>query len=186
MNLRPGDIVCERSPGWLGAAVRWFTQGRYEPPTRINHVAVVVKGGSPEEAEVIEALWRVVRRPLSMTRGEVEIWRLRGNTERTLLAAAYAMRYFGESYGWWKIVPHLIDALLIKITGREVYLFRRLLFLDRYPICSWVVAWAYYRAFRGSCTFGVPPSAATPDDIHDFVSNSPDWELVYARGALDA
>ena len=182
MDLRPGDIVCERSPGWIGAAVRWATRGRYEPETRINHVGLIVSGTGPE---VIEALWRVVRRPLAMTSGEVEIWRPRWlDAAGAKAVVEEAISYLGRRYGVGKIAAHLVDALLTKALGREIYAARQLLCLDAYPICSWVVAWAYYRG--AGEYFGLAPQLANPDDIHDFISSSRDWELVYHREALAA
>ena len=52
-----------------------------------------------------------------------------------------------------------------------VYFFRRLILAKDYPICSWVVAWAYQKAGRD---FGVPAAAADPDDIWDYVTRHPD------------
>ena len=185
MDLRPGDIVCERSPGWIGRAVRWATRGRYEPPTRINHVALGVSVDGPEGPEVIEALWRVVRRPLSRTKGEIEVWRLRGIKDKyrwDIVGEAYT--YLGRRYGVGKIIAHLVDALLTKALGREIYAARRFCRQHRYPICSWVVAWAYFRAV--DYAFGVPPTEAAPDDIHDWLTASPGWELVYHREAIAA
>ena len=43
--------------------------------------------------------------------------------------------------------------------------------MDRYPICSWLVAHAFAKAGK---TFGVPPGMASPDDIWDFVNEEPE------------
>ena len=51
------------------------------------------------------------------------------------------------------------------------YVFRRLGRMDRYPICSWLVAHSYKAA---GLHFGVAPGAATPDDIWDFVTTRTD------------
>ena len=52
--------------------------------------------------------------------------------------------------------------------------------MDRYPICSWLVAHAYGAA---GVHFDVPPGAATPDDIWDYViSHSGEFVRV---GALE-
>ena len=54
--------------------------------------------------------------------------------------------------------------------------------MDRYPICSWLVAHAFKKAGK---TFGVKPGAATPDDIWDFVRSNPDkYETVIELGPL--
>jgi len=47
------------------------------------------------------------------------------------------------------------------------YVIRRLGDINDYPICSWLVAQAFAKAGE---TFGVPPGAADPDDIWDYVT----------------
>lgn len=187
MDLRPGDIVFERSPGWIGRAVRWATRGRHEPPTRVNHVGIIVLtqyvGDDPR---VIEALWTVRINPISTMQGAVEVWRLAGvNDVSKQRIVDQAIRYIGRGYGWRKLGAHLVDALFTKVRGTETFFFRRLLRMDRYPICSWLVAWVYYRSLFGY-SFGVLPQTATPDDIHDHVTSSEDWKRVYKREALKA
>ena len=54
---------------------------------------------------------------------------------------------------------------------KGAYVFRRLTHDDNYPICSWVVAYAYDAAGR---RFGVDPGAADPDDIWDYVTSHPE------------
>ena len=180
MDLRPGDIVCERSPGWLGAAVRWFTKGPHEAPTRVNHV-----GLSMDSDRMIEALWRV-RLTRIKPGPNIEVWR---NVEMWqsygVTLAMIAMRYLGRRYGVLKILAHAVDALMTKTLGREVYLARRLCRMDRYPICSWVVAYTYQAMqLPGRYAFGVPPNMASPDDIHDYVTASNEWKMVYQGEAL--
>lgn len=185
MDLRPGDIVFERSPGWIGRVVRWATRGRHEPETKVNHVGLIVSTEGPEGPEVIEALWRVVRRPLARMEGEIEVWSddWVGTHPREDIVAQ-ALSYVGRPYGWWKIGAHLVDALLTKITGLEIYLARMSLRMDKYPICSWVVAWAYWRG-HSRYRFGVSPQVATPDDIYDFVTkpHCMGWTMVLMREA---
>ena len=186
MDLRPGDIVFERSESWFGRAIRWFTRGRYEPPTRINHVGMIVSGRRSGEAEVVEALWRVVKRPLSKMTGAIEVWGLDGGPWQEKALSEKAESYIGRRYGWWKLIAHLIDCLLTKIRGREVYWLRRLLRLDEYPICSWLVAYAYQTIFpKDVHAFGIPAHLVTPDDIHDCVKKAAGWHwhLVYQREA---
>jgi hypothetical protein len=90
---------------------------------------------------------------------------------------AAAERYVGRRYGYLKMLAHLLDWLFL-----GVYLFRRIASMDRYPICSWVVAHAYGKTGRH---FGVAPGAASPDDIWDYVVAHPqEYRCVRALAPL--
>ena len=52
---------------------------------------------------------------------------------------------------------------------------RRLGRLDRYPICSWLVAHSYKKAGKH---FGFSARAASPDDIWDFVTDSAHYTCI--------
>tara|TARA_Y100000034_G_scaffold92071_1_gene111171 strand:- start:93 stop:539 length:447 start_codon:yes stop_codon:yes gene_type:complete len=123
---------------------------------------------------ICEALWKVKIQPLEPTLEDrfVDIFR-----PVFLPGEQYAMRkklekWEGEVYAWYKIFGHLGDATLSKgwynLTGQiwSPYVCRRLFFMDKYPICSWVVAYAFEEIKKNY--FNVPPWAAQPDDIHDF------------------
>jgi RimJ/RimL family protein N-acetyltransferase len=152
--LREADIVMVRGKSWASRLIAELTRSPGEAPTRVTHVALCI---APDE--IIEAQWGGVRRcryyggdvyrPINLKR------------EERKKIAAYAKRYDGARYGYGKIVLHALDGLL-----GGIYFFRRLAFVKRWPICSWLVAESY--ASEGYM-FGVPTGAATPDDIDDFV-----------------
>ena len=82
-------------------------------------------------------------------------------TARTMLTHAESQRivaraesYVGREYGWPMVIAHFLDWLL-----PGVYLFRRLVGSDNYPICSWIVAHAYMMAGK---TFGQPGRSREP------------------------
>jgi len=84
-----------------------------------------------------------------------------------------AEKHVGKKYGTCMIVAHFIDWLLGRMIGwlfgwqfSDIYLFRRLIPGNKYPICSWVVADAFAEMGKD---FGVEVGMATPDDIWDFV-----------------
>jgi hypothetical protein len=166
LELQPGDVLVARGRGFLSTAIRFFTRRIGESRTKVNHVGVIVEGGPLEDAVVVEALWKVVRRKLVEGYGdedasEVGIFRPINLTEkeiRTVVEAANG--YVGRRYGVLKLVAHLADWVL-----QGAYVFRRITRLDRYPICSWLVACSFDKAGK---TFGVAPGAASPDDIWDF------------------
>lgn len=185
VNLEPGDVLVTRGTGWLSKAIRVFTRRIGESRTKVNHVGLVVDGGPLEEAWVVEALWKVVRRRLVAGYGSkrspaVGIFRPTNLSEeeiRTVVAAAEG--YVGRRYGVLKLVAHLADWVL-----QGAYVVRRLTNDDRYPICSWLVAHAFKRVGK---SFGVAPGAASPDDVWDFCVNNPDkYAVVLPLGPLHA
>ena len=168
LSALPCDIVLIRGHGLSSLAIRFFTRSIGERRTQVNHVGIVVKAGAPAgNAIVLEALHKVRRHSLKSSygdgRSDVAIYRAKNLTEKeTDCIVAAANRYVGCSYGYFKIVLHLLDWIL-----QGPYLFRRLALMDRYPICSWLVAHSYKKAEKN---FGVKPGAASPDDIWDFVT----------------
>jgi hypothetical protein len=171
-ELQPGDVLVTRGKGPLAKAIRFFTRSIGESRTKVNHVGVIVHGGPLEEAWVVEALWKVVRRRLVDGYGEngasdVGIFRPTNLTHeeiRTVVDAASG--YVGRRYGVLKLVTHFADWVL-----QGAYVFRRFTNDDRYPICSWLVACSFEKAGK---TFGVAPGAAAPDDIWDFCTRETD------------
>jgi hypothetical protein len=181
--LQPGDVFLTRGRGLLSRLIRLFTRSIGESRTQINHVGLIVAPGSAATAVGVEALSKVVRHPLGSRYGprsgqEVAVYRpinLRPDEIAVVVSAAES--YVGRKYGYVKIVAHLLDWLFLGI-----YLFRRLARMDNYPICSWLVAHAFSKVEK---TFGVPPGAASPDDIWDFVSSEPEkYRCVLPLGAL--
>ena len=151
----------------MSRLIRFFTRQIGESRTKVNHVGVVVQGGSLRETIVVEALSTVRRHRLwgrygPPKRDLVAIYRpLDLSPEQIAKVVGGADAYVGRKYGWFMLVAHLLDWVL-----QGAYVFRRLAGVDRYPICSWVVAHAYLKAGKA---FGVAPGAADPDDIWDYV-----------------
>jgi len=164
----PCDIVLTAGQGIVSRAIRLLTRQIGESRTKVNHVGIVVeKSCQLRNAVIVEALHKVRRHPLERRYGsgqdDVAIYRPMNLThqEKQIVVSA-ANSYVGRSYGYLKIILHLLDSLLL-----GTYLFRRLGCMDDYPICSWLVAYSYAKAGK---EFGVDPGAATPDDIWDFVT----------------
>ena len=169
---RPGDVVLTRGNAWISRAIRFMERTWGESKSRVNHVGIIVEGGPLTRCVLVEALSRVRRHRLWITYAytgtEVAIYRpinlTRDEVERVV---SEAEKYVGRQYGYLKIAAHAIDRLL-----GGVYLARRLANLDRYPICSWVVAQAFHKG--AGKDFGCPPGQAQPDDIDDFIQANPD------------
>lgn len=176
IQLNPADIFLTRGQSLLSRAIRWFTRSVGESRTIINHVGVVVTEGPLNEVIVVEALRSVARHKLwdrygPGSRNEVAVYRpINLTTEEMDTIVSTAESYVGRTYGYLKILAHLLDWLLL-----GAYLFRRLARMDDYPICSWLVAHSFAKAGKN---FGLPPGAASPDDIWDFVNKNPDKYIV--------
>ena len=166
-TLLPGDIVFTHGNAFINRAIRFFTRRIGEGRSKVDHVALVVVGGSLEQAVIVEALRTVERHRLVDEYGGLEhklaIYRpTRLARDKIQGIVAKAESYVGRDYGYGKIVLHALDWVL-----QGAYVFRRLGRMDDYPICSWLVAHAYGEA---GVHFGVDPGAASPDDIWDYVT----------------
>ena len=173
--LETGDIVCFcKGISWLSRAIRFFSRTAGEDPAACSHVGIMVN-----KTEIVEALHKTVKRSLIDSingfKGVVEIYRPRiplGIRQR-LCIRKKADDYIGRRYGYLKIVAHALDYFL---GGR--YIFRSLARSQRYPICSWIVAFIYDRCC-GAWFNNRRPEASQPDDIHDHVKTR--WYLIYKR-----
>lgn len=150
----------------MPALIRWCTRDEKEAPTVISHVGIMVS-----ETEIVESKTRTVQHPFTPPATNCWVYRKNLTLEQQDIIVAKAKEYVGNSYGWLKILAHAADHLLF----RDYYVMRRLCRFDKYPICSWVVAYAYAKIgyqFKG------PPWACTPDDIWDTVTTQSDWHTV--------
>ena len=182
LELREGDIVCTYGTSWLSRAIRFASRTGGEARTMCNHNAIVVSKGSQYNATIVEASSTVkhhsIKRYTDDPKTAVAIFRANNITdvERTIIANQ-ARTYVGRTYGYIKIVAHFLDWCL---GGR--YFFRRFARMDKYPICSWVVADAYATV---GLDFGVEIGQAQPDDIWDYCVTHPDiYDVIYPLSPL--
>jgi hypothetical protein len=136
---------------------------------------MVLRAG--DRIEIVEALRKVVVRPISAyarTRSRLLVCRRPGglDPDQKQKIVEKAQQYRGRKYGVGKIFAHALDRLF-----NNRYVFRRLARMDDYPICSWLVAFAYDRVLGHH--FGVPPNAAQPDDLLDHCVQE-GWSFVWA------
>jgi hypothetical protein len=168
----PGDIVLTRGMSGLSRIIRRSEQAPGESSSDTNHTGVIGVGGLLRNATIIEALWRVREHSLLKEYGGkrdlVSIYRRidLADGDRAKIVAR-ARRYVGKKYGWWKLPAHGLDSVLSRMFGRNVYLFRKALWIDDRPICSWVTAEAYDEMDIRFC--GKNPHVCQPDDIDDEV-----------------
>jgi hypothetical protein len=187
-----GDLFFTSGEGWLANAIQWAEQIEGEAETEVNHTGAVIHGGwmvppisqaiAPEErlqyAQVSEALWHVKKWQWYQNHKDqenytVEVWRHNLLTiEEIDRAVQYWTKQTGQRYGWWKLGAHLVDNKIF----RGARIFRRLLGkVERRPICSFHAARGYSLI---GVDFGGPANEATPDSMHDWVKEQPQWRMV--------
>lgn len=173
--LQTGDVIHVQSRGILSKLVRFFSRANKEEKSWASHSAMVLRVSN--QIEIIEALAKTVIRPITAYKGKkakLLICRKpdgieQGQQQKMIVKAEY---YEGKIYGFWEIAFHALDRLL-----NNSYVFRRLIKDDDYPICSWLVAYVYYKVL--GYKFGTEPNAAQPDDILDHCVKS-NWDFIWA------
>ena len=181
-----GDIISFAGrPDWYGRISGWFMRTAGEGPTYAVHSAQFLDADRYLELDLvgkIRATAEILRQhqPHDMwQRRGFTVWRCRALTPAQREAVTQqALTYVGGRFGMAKFVTHLLDGLITKARGREVFFFRRLNHDQRYPICSWITAFSYDKALQ--YRFGVPPECADPDAIDDWVcTHLEEWECVF-------
>lgn len=176
-EFKSGDIILTAGDAWISKLIRWATRYRGEKRTIKNHVGIGV-----DDKYYVEALWTTKRNKyedLLKQNKKLEIWRnVNLDDEEAYILKLKALEYVGSIYGPHKILLHFLDALLEKLFGKNIYLFRRIGFINRFPICSWVVSFVYSEI---NYSFGIDKRFATPDCIHDYLVKNNNWKLVYSN-----
>lgn len=175
----PGDIVLTSSDSWVGQAIRFGTQEPGEDPTLVQHSEVLVDTyGTSVGALGSGVVARNLRMAYERTNTQVAIFRANNISDETRAALADdAATYVGKRYGYAKILLHVVDGLLWRLipplSGRPML--TSLSFMESFPICSYLVGKVYARQ---GLFFDVPPGAASPDDIDDYVRQSKNYDCV--------
>ena len=180
--LKSGDIILTRGDKLLSRMIRFFEKDKSEDISKVNHTGVNEKDCLLKDANVIEALTTVKCHNLveqyAGKKDKVAIFRKKNlRDDERIEVAKKAKEYVGKKYGFIKIVGHALDWC---IGGK--YVFRRMFRMDDYPICSWVVGYAY--AVIGVKFKGVEPWACQPDDIWDECFNSDKYDMIYPLSKL--
>lgn len=185
LYAQPGDLIFTRGSAILSKMIRWMEREPGEDPSWPNHVLTCVKGGwivppaisfvdGPTPlAETVEALWKVEHTEWYMRHGHekvsVEVWRTSQNEEQVRREKDWLIRQVGNRYGWWKL-------LLIAAQRLTRIPFKKIMFVKKRPICSVLSALG---KSVGEVRFGdMDPFDCTPDNMHDYVMASLDWQFV--------
>jgi len=180
IQLQPADLIFTRGDSVVGTLIRSFTTEQGEKRSVVNHVAGVVHGGDLKSAIICEALHRVTVRGLwqgyADTGTELTIWRCNSLSQHAREAIAVnASGRKGQKYGYIKILFEAGDFWLTKVRGKKTRFFRRFGFIDSMPICSRLWAEEYEKV---GIALGGPAREMDPDDMHDWVKQSPAWEKI--------
>ena len=177
--LEVGDVVHVQGDSVFSKIIRWFSQSSNESRTWSSHTGLVLEVGSI--IKVIDTVGvRVAVRPIQSYQNEkskVLVSPVPGGLsfQQKEMLVVKALEYRGRMYGIFKLFAHALDRLF-----DNRYVFRRNIRMDKYPICSWIVAYVYKRVL--GLLFGCPPNAAQPDDILDYCMRFR-WTNVWSESA---
>src|SRR5690242_5420579 len=167
MTIEPGDILAVRGRGFLSNGILRATGNT------VSHVGLLMTVASPLTSSLtIEALSRVRSRSLGdAIFGAERAWVLsalnltQAQRDEILLTAS---TFSADDYGYLDLALQLADAAF-----RTRWFTDRLAsrFLNRWPICSFVVARAYEQV---GLTFGFEDASLTPADVWEFAVKNPD------------
>lgn len=171
LKLERGDIFLSKSASIPSELIRICTTKIGEKLSEVSHVGMIVTDDYLFLAKEIEAAGSYVREnylwSYNNKKKKIGIYRAKNITdEEKDILVNYVKSKLGAPYGYLKLVPHFMDWCL-----NDMYIFRRFARLEQFPICSWLVAFAYSSIGKH---FGVKPNAASPDDIWDFVTRRKD------------
>ena len=174
MYFRNASLGFSSRVGPIDGVIKRAEQSPVEDPSVVAHVFGVSVAGNVNKAQIIEARGRVVEGPiLRYCTQDVSavIYECKLLSEQDELEiVAEARRCVGQWYGYERLVAHLLD----RLTGGTF--FRRLINPKRRPICP--IPWAVPYAKHGILFKGLDPVIVQPDDMHDHVRASSDWEAV--------
>lgn len=171
-------IVVKGNKTFFHKAIGFFTRSYGEKKTIGKHIAGVVLLNA--ELHVLEALDEVTITSLDEwleSHSNFEIWRLSYlNANQRDTIANEAVFYEGKAYGWWKLLGHVFDGMINKISKKKSWFFRKLFTGTEYPICSQLWALAYKRAI--GYYFHKNYKYVDPDHMRDHMKNSIYWEKI--------
>lgn len=182
IEVWPGDVVLTRGKSLIAKLVTWgetsWSERKRKELSWASHGGMFVEKAPFKLAKATEALWTVESHPWYEDHiGDVvTVYRRLGVTDSQREEAAKEInRYIGRKYGWWKLIPQLIDNRILN--GR--YATRRLYWNSNRPYCTYILGDALTRA-------GLLPSeyhgkAFSPDDFDDLLGKSTDWVRIVYR-----
>ena len=160
-HLITGDIVFFQDDSFISRSIRLLSRSHNEPKTYASHVGVMYN-----DKLICESVERVRIGPITGTNYQVFRYTALTDAQKSEIIS-YCNEMQGKRYGYLKILAHFGDSLL----GNR-YFFRRLALLKDYPICSWLVAFAFECVAPNF--FGIRPNIAQPDCLYDYCVANPE------------
>ena len=163
----------------------WVMRGTGEGPTYALHTAQFLDCRRVLEMDFVgrvKTIDDILKQRVDLNtwqRSGFEVWRCRTLSDKQREALTdQALNYVNVRFGWVKMVAHLLDGLLHKVSHRELFVFRQLDPDGSSPVCSGITAFVYDKALH--YRFGVEPECADPDHIHDWLVAHPgEWQRVF-------
>lgn len=181
IKLQPADLIFSRGNSGFGKAIRWFTRGKYEGMTKVNHVLGVTEVIKNSKYLITEALARVVERDFfdAYINNDQEfiIFRNKNLDNLHKIYVAYEVKdNVGKLYSPLRIVGQAIDGIINKFRKKEIKLFSYAP-VPFTVICS--VLWS--NAFKKvGVSFGVGANSTDPDQMCDYcIDHSDEWEIIF-------
>ena len=154
--MKPGDMILIRGTGTLSNEILKATNGD------VSHAALLI-GVNP--AICIEALDRVKTNPLHITvQNAAAVYMVEDQslTDADREAIVYAaLTFSADDYNYMDLALQGLDSLSHSTWFTHILAHQ---FLDRWPICSYVVSKAYERGIGR--TFNKPSDSITPQDLY--------------------
>jgi len=171
MKTKPADIVLTQGKNLFSRVILWVLRFFQADHVNFNHVLMVC-----DDIIGIEATNGVtyvdIANKLENSRIYKIIRRVDLTDEQRIKIVNKAKKCLGQKYGFNRIFLQLLDQIFHTnwFTRRTKY---------KRHICSGLVAWAYYAAYKIKFN-DVNWCSCEPDDIDDESLNNPDlWEIIY-------
>jgi len=169
--------------GMVDSVILWATRRRGEPESLATHTFLMCSPVLSFDAHMAGININNFRDQYETGEYEYAVYRFHAVTEEDKEFARIKLRSWTKRarYSKFKIVLQLGDGLISKITGKDVWVFRRLgRFSDRFIICSWAsgVMGNILKWWTGCSKAWAKRSA--PDDLLDHVITAAlgEWRLV--------
>lgn len=179
MAFQTGDIICVQNKSLFGKTIGWFSKRRNESETYATHIAMVKDVFTVTEAKLTIKESGISKWIDNHRNFEIYRYKHMEKYQRDKIYE-YAEEQKGNIYGGWKLLFFAADLSIEKLIGKDIFLFRNVLSSENFPICSWFVGYAYYRA--GIKFEKNNPKYLDPDVMHDIIYRDKDnWKLIFKK-----
>jgi hypothetical protein len=179
-KFETGDVICVNRKSLFGKLVAWFSREPGEERVYSTHISGFKYPDTISEAGLTVKDTNYLKWFDNHKR--FEVWRKKHLTKfEQHVIQEYLNKYKGNIYGGLKLLLFLADFSLTKLLRKrkDIYLFRRIGFIEDFPICSWLYSYAYDKI--GYKFGGYEAKRLDPDTMRDVMVDSEEWELIYKK-----